>query len=188
MSALVVAAALVFVAELGDKTQLLALSLATRYRPLPVLAGIVAAEGATNLLAVVVGGTLGVALPDPALRIGGGLLFGIFAWRMWREDDEDDDDAPSIQTRHVVRSVAATMFVAELGDKTMLTTATLAAQRDPVLTWIGATIGIVACGALAVAVGRALGDRLPRPVTRELSVVLFTGFGVLLLADGIRSL
>jgi putative Ca2+/H+ antiporter (TMEM165/GDT1 family) len=80
------------------------------------------------------------------------------------------------------------MFVAELGDKTMLTTATLAAQDSPVLTWIGATIGIVACGALAVAVGRALGDRLPRHVTKGLSVALFAIFGVLLLVDGIRSL
>ena len=80
------------------------------------------------------------------------------------------------------------MFVAELGDKTMLTTATLAAQGSRSSTWVGATLGISACGALAVVVGRALGDRLPRRTTRLLSVVLFAGFGVLLLVDGLRSL
>ena len=187
MGVLLVTAAVVFVAELGDKTQLLAMSLATRYRPLPVLAGIAIAEGATNLLAVAVGGALGAALPESALRIGGGLLFGVFAWRAAREDD-DEEETVAVRARAVVRSVAAAMFVAELGDKTMLTTATLAAQGSPVLVWIGATLGIVACGAVAVGIGRVLGDRLPRRATRLVSVVLFAAFGVLLLLDGLRSL
>jgi putative Ca2+/H+ antiporter (TMEM165/GDT1 family) len=69
----------------------------------------------------------------------------------------------------------------------MLTTATLAAQESPVLVWIGATLGIAACGGLAVVVGRALGDRLPRRATRIVAVVLFAGFGLLLLADGLTS-
>ena len=188
MSALVVAAALVFVAEVGDKSQLLVLSLATRYRPLPVLVGFAIAEGTANLLSVAVGGALGATLPEAPLRIVGGLLFGLFAWRAWREDDDDDDDALEVRSGHVVRSVAATMFVAELGDKTMLTTATLAAQQNPVLTWIGGTLGIVACGAIAVTVGRALGDRLPRRATRIASTLLFLAFGVALLVDGLRSL
>ena len=188
MSALVVAAALVFVAELGDKSQLLVLSLATRYRPLPVLLGFALAEGSANLLSAVVGGVLGATLPDAPLRIVGGLLFALFAWRAFREDDDEDDDAPEVRPGHVVRSVAATMFVAELGDKTMLTTATLAAQQNPVLTWVGGTLGITACGAIAVTVGRALGSRLPRRATRIASAVLFVAFGVLLLVDGIRSL
>jgi putative Ca2+/H+ antiporter (TMEM165/GDT1 family) len=188
LTPLLVAAAVVFVAELGDKTQLLAMSLATRYRPLPVLAGIAIAEAATNLLAVAVGGSLGAALPHAPLRIAGGLLFLVFAWRTWREDDHEDATTVEVRPGHVVRSVAAAMFVAELGDKTMLTTATLAAQESPVLTWIGAPLGIVACGALAVLIGKALGERLPRRTTRVVSVALFTMFGIALVADGIRSL
>jgi putative Ca2+/H+ antiporter (TMEM165/GDT1 family) len=73
------------------------------------------------------------------------------------------------------------MFLAELGDKTMLTTATLAARANPVLTWAGATVGIIACGALAVVVGRALGTRLPERATRVLASVLFAAFGLFLL-------
>jgi putative Ca2+/H+ antiporter (TMEM165/GDT1 family) len=191
MGAVLVAAAVVFVAELGDKTQLLAMSLATRFRPLPVLAGIGVAYGATNLLSVAVGGTLGAVLPTEAIRVGGGLLFLLFAWLAWRDGDEDGEDGeavPEVRAGHIVRSVAAAMFVAELGDKTMLSTATLAAQDNAVLVWIGATIGILACGGLAVLAGRLLGERLSRRTTRLLSVVLFAAFGVLLLVDGLVSL
>ena len=189
MSALLVAAALVFVAELGDKSQLLVLSLAARFRPLPVLLGFALAEGSANLLSVAAGGALGAALPDAPLRIGGGLLFGVFAWRAWREDDGAGDDAVAeVRPGHVVRSVAAMMFVAELGDKTMLTTATLAAQQNPALTWLGGTLGIVVCGALAVVVGNAIGERVPRRTIRIVSALLFLGFGIALVVDGLRSL
>ena len=188
VSALAVAAALVFVAELGDKSQLLVLSLATRFRPLPVLVGFAIAEGTANLLSAAAGGALGAALPEAPLRVGGGLLFAAFAWRAWGDEDGDDDVAREVRPGHVARSVAAMMFVAELGDKTMLTTATLAAQQNPVLTWIGATLGIIACGALAVVVGKAIGQRVPRRTTRVVSALLFLGFGVALLVDGIRSL
>lgn len=188
MGAVAISALVVFVAELGDKTQLLAMSLAARYRPLPVLAGLAIAYGATNVLSVVVGGTLGAALPTAALRLGGGGLFLVFAWRAWREADGDRSPTLAIPRGAVVRSVAFAMFVAELGDKTMLTTATLAAQSSPVLVWVGATVGIFACGGIAVAVGRAIGDRLSGRTTRRLTVALFAIFGLLLVVDGLRSL
>ena len=98
---------------------------------MPVLAGITLAYAVSNLLSVVIGGALGAALPTAPIRIGGGLLFLLFAWRSWRAQDADDDEhAPEVAPGHVVRSVATAMFVAELGDKTMLTTATLAAQES----------------------------------------------------------
>jgi Ca2+/H+ antiporter, TMEM165/GDT1 family len=79
----------------------------------------------------------------------------------------------------------AVVFLAELGDKTMPVTAALAARDSPVATWFGATLGITASGALAVFVGRALGDRLPRRATRIGASVLFALFGVLLLVEAI---
>jgi putative Ca2+/H+ antiporter (TMEM165/GDT1 family) len=186
MGSLLAALGLVFVAELGDKTQLVAMGLGARHRLGPVVAGVVAAYCATNLLSVVVGGVLGAALPTRAIGIAGGIAFlGFAAWTL-RGDDEDDDTAlGSPRARSVVVSVFAAMFLAELGDKTMLATATLAARGDPVLVWVGATLGIIASGLLGVLLGRLFGNHLPERVTRIGSAVLFAVFGVGLLVSSV---
>ncbi len=176
---------LVFLAELGDKTQLVALGLGARHRLAPVMLGVVLAYAATNLLSVVVGGLLGAALPTRALGLGGGVLFlGFAVWNL-RDDHHDEEATAEGGGRRVVLSVAAAMFVAELGDKTMLATAALAAQGNPVLVWIGATVGIIASGALGVLVGRAGGARLPDRAIRIGSSLLFAIFGVALIATNL---
>lgn len=182
MGSLLAALGIVFLAELGDKTQLVALGFGARHRLGPVLAGIALAYAATNLLSVVVGGLLGAALPTRALGLGGGVLFVGFAlWSLRGDDDEDDDLDVTPGQGRVVVSVALAMFVAELGDKTMLATATLAAQGNPVLVWIGATIGIILSGSVGVLVGRATGARLPERTIRLGSAALFAVFGVALI-------
>jgi putative Ca2+/H+ antiporter (TMEM165/GDT1 family) len=187
VESLLAALGLVFVAEMGDKTQLVALGFGARYRLAPVLTGVVVAYMATNLLSVVVGGLLGATFPTRAIGLVGGVLFlGFAAWTLLHaeEDDEAGEEAAATggtQDRHVVLSVATAMFVAELGDKTMLATATLAAQGSPVLVWIGATIGIILAGAVGVLLGRWFGARLPERVTRIGSAVLFAGFGLVLI-------
>jgi Ca2+/H+ antiporter, TMEM165/GDT1 family len=187
MESLLAALALVFVAELGDKTQLVALGFGARHRVAPVLAGVVAAYMATNLLSVVVGGLLGATLPTRAIGIAGGVLFlGFAAWTLLKGDEDDEEEAADgAGDRNVVLTVATAMFVAELGDKTMLATATLAAQGNPVLVWVGATIGIVLAGALGVLLGRWFGARLPERVTRIGSAVLFAVFGLVLLVTNL---
>ncbi len=190
MGTLLAAIGIVFLAELGDKTQLVALGLGARHRLGPVLAGVAIGYAATNLLSVIVGGLLGAALPTRALGIGGGLLFlGFAAWTVLAGDHGSDESAHSDETAlpwpRVIASVAGTMFVAELGDKTMLATATLAAQGNPVLVWIGATIGITASGAVGVFVGRSMGNRLPERATRIGSAVLFATFGSVLIATNL---
>ena len=186
MRALLIAFAVVFVAELGDKTQLVALSLAARYRLVVVLAGITIAYAITNGLSVIVGGLLGAALPTRAIGIGGAIAFFGFAIWTFRQADEDDDDV-KLAGKSVLLSIVVAMTIAELGDKTMLATATLAARDNPLATWIGATLGITASGAVAVLVGRWLGDRLPRRATRIGASVLFILFGSLLLFDALRA-
>lgn len=183
MGSLLAALGLVFVAELGDKTQLVALGFGARHRLAPVLAGVVIAYMVTNLLSVVVGGLLGAALPTRAIGLAGGVMFlGFALWNLRPEPDEDDDAAVGASHGSVVASVAVAMFVAELGDKTMLATATLAAQGNLVLVWIGATLGIIASGTLGVLLGRFFGAKLPERATRIGSSVLFAVFGVVLLA------
>jgi putative Ca2+/H+ antiporter (TMEM165/GDT1 family) len=193
VGSLFAALGLVFVAELGDKTQLVALGFGARHRLAPVLIGVAAAYAACNLLSVVVGGLLGTALPTRGIGLVGGALFlGFAAWTLSRGDEDDaqgDTDGDTAGTgagagdtaASIVASVALAMFVAELGDKTMLATATLAAQGQPVLVWIGATAGIIASGTLGVLLGRAFGARLPARVTRLGSAALFAGFGLVLL-------
>ena len=185
MGSLLSALSLVFLAELGDKTQLVALGMGARHRLGPVLAGVALAYAVTNLLSVVIGGLLGAALPTRAIGIGGGILFLGFALWNLREGDEDEDGEVAPGGRRVVLSVAVAMFVAELGDKTMLATATLAAQGNPVLVWVGATIGIILSGFVGVFVGRATGARLPERAIRYGSSVLFALFGVGLIATNL---
>jgi Ca2+/H+ antiporter, TMEM165/GDT1 family len=180
---LFVALGLVFVAELGDKTQLVALGFGARHRLAPVLTGVVLAYMATNLLSVVIGGLLGAALPTRAIGLVGGVLFlGFALWTLRQRDagdegDEQADTGTGTGDRSVVLSVAGAMFVAELGDKTMLATATLAAEGNPVLVWVGATAGIILAGVLGVLVGRWFGARLPDTVTRIGSAVVFAVVG-----------
>jgi putative Ca2+/H+ antiporter (TMEM165/GDT1 family) len=186
VESLLAALGLVFVAELGDKTQLVALGFGARHRLAPVLTGVTIAYMATNLLSVVVGGLLGATLPTRAIGLGGGVLFLAFAaWTLRDTDDDDAGDEVGGDDRSVVLSVTGAMFVAELGDKTMLATATLAAQGSPVLVWIGATVGIVLAGALGVLLGRFFGARLPERATRIGSAVLFAAFGIALIATNL---
>jgi Ca2+/H+ antiporter, TMEM165/GDT1 family len=186
VESLLAALGLVFIAELGDKTQLVALGFGARHRLAPVITGVVIAYMATNLLSVVVGGLLGATLPTRAIGLGGGVLFlGFAAWTLWNDDDEEDEEGATTGHRSIVLSVATAMFVAELGDKTMLATATLAAQGNPVLVWIGATIGIVLAGTLGVLLGRVFGARLPERATRIGSAVLFAVFGVALIVTNL---
>lgn len=185
MESLLAALGLVFIAELGDKTQLVALGFGARHRLAPVLTGVALAYMATNLLSVIVGGLLGATLPTRAIGLGGGAMFlGFAAWTLWKGDADEDDDVDSGHGS-VVMSVAAAMFLAELGDKTMLATATLAAQGNPVLVWVGATIGIILSGSLGVLLGRVFGARLPERATRIGSAVLFALFGVALIVTNL---
>jgi Ca2+/H+ antiporter, TMEM165/GDT1 family len=191
VGSLFAALGLVFVAELGDKTQLVALGFGARHRLAPVLVGVAAAYAACNLLSVAVGGLLGTALPTRGIGIAGGVLFlGFAGWTIRRGDEDDahgdtDGETGGAGTGDTAVSIAASvalaMFVAEMGDKTMLATATLAAQGHPVLVWIGATAGIIASGTLGVLLGRVFGARLPARVTRLGSAALFAGFGAVLL-------
>lgn len=193
MSSLLAALAIIFIAELGDKTQLVALGLGARHSLRPVLTGVALAYLATNTLSVAVGGLLGAALPTDAIGLVGGILFLGFALWTLRGDREqtehppadDVDLAPGASTGRTVLTVAGAMFVAELGDKTMLATATLAAKDNPLLVWIGAMVGIFAAGALGVVVGRAVGAKLPARAIRLASAALFAVFGVVLIVTSL---
>jgi len=187
--ALLLSFGIIFVAELGDKSQLMALALAARYRALPILVGITGATALVHLFSVVVGAVVGLALPTRPISVVAGVAFLAFAAWTLRGDRLDDEEAAkaSRTTRSAVLAAAGAFFLAELGDKTMLATITLATTEGVVGTWLGSTLGMVAADALAIVVGQQLGRRLPERAIRYGAAASFVVFGLLLVLSGVRS-
>lgn len=175
-----VAFGIVFVAELGDKTQLLALGFGARHGLRTVAIGLTLGYAAAGAVASVVGGVLGATLPERPIAIAAGLLFVAFAVWTLRGDDGDEDERV-VRTGSVIASIALTIAIAEMGDKTQLATAALAARNQPLGTWIGATAGEVAAGMIGAVAGSRIGTRISPRTLRLASAALFAGFGVLLL-------
>lgn len=179
---------LVFLAELGDKSMLLAIAFAARYRPLPVLSGIAIAAFTMLGLSTLLGAGIGAALPEDLVAIVGGLLFIVFGILTLRDDDDDDDDeeeAGRPAGGSVLLGVTVAFLVAEFGDKTMLATLTLASAQAAVPTWLGAGAGMTAASGIAIAVATLVGSRLPEKALRLVAAGAFLVFGVLLLAQGL---
>ena len=133
----------IFVAELGDKSQLMALAFATRYRAIDVLIGISIATLLVHLGSVALGATIAAALPTQAIAIVGGVAFFVFAAWTLRGDTLGEEEAgrAARPTRSVIFAVGTAFFLAELGDKTMLATITLATREEAIGTWLGSTAG-----------------------------------------------
>ena len=187
MSAFLVSFGIIFAAELGDKSQLMALTFAARYRALTILLAITAATAFVHLVSVLVGAGLGVALPTEVLSVFAGVAFvGFGLWTLRGDTLDEGDEARAAQGgRSVFWTVAIAFFLAELGDKTMLATVTLATDHGVVGTWLGSTLGMVAADALAIVVGQQLGARLPERAIRIGAAVLFFGFGIALIVEGL---
>ena len=187
LAALILSFAVIFVAELGDKSQLMAMTFALRHRWWVVLGGITFATTAVHLISVAVGHYLGAALPTHLLGILAGIAFVVFGLWTLRGDRLSDDEATRAQrsTAPAFFAVTSAFLLAELGDKTMLATVTLAADNDWVGVWIGSTLGMVAADALAIVVGAMAGKHLPDRVIQLTAAALFLLFGAYMLLEGI---
>lgn len=186
LSAILVSLAVVFVAELGDKSQLIAMTYSLRHRWWVVLSGVGIAATLVHGLSVAIGYFLGMTLPQRPIAFAAAIAFLLFAVWTWREGRNDDpDDQPRLaEPRFVVFAIVSSFVLAELGDKTMLATVALASDRNWLGVWIGATIGMIAADGVAIAVGRLLHKRLPERFLHGLAAVLFLLFGLFLLFDG----
>ena len=192
MYAFLLSTAVIFVAELGDKSQLMAMTFATRYRARDVILGITAATAIVHLASVGIGALIGDAFAanQHYITIVAGLAFLLFAAWTLRGDELTDEEANKARNSRgmALLAVGIAFFVAELGDKTMLATITLATQEGWLGTWIGSTVGMVAADALAIGVGALLGRQLPEKVIKYGAGALFALFGLILLIDGIAQL
>jgi putative Ca2+/H+ antiporter (TMEM165/GDT1 family) len=189
MDAFLLSFGVIFLAELGDKSQLMALAFAARFPAVPVLVAITLATALVHLGSVALGATVAVALPTNVISIVAGLAFLVFAAWTLRGDrlDEREDERVRRATGSVILTVGTAFFLAELGDKTMLATVTLATHEEAVGTWLGSTAGMVAADAIAIGIGKALGTRLPERGVRVGAAVAFVVFGLVLVWEGLRT-
>lgn len=190
MHTLWIACAGVALAELGDKTQLLSLVLAARYRrPWPIVSGILVATLVNHALAALAGDWLGALLTPQVQRwtVGISLLL-VAAWTM-KPDRIDDASAAARRNGHgVFIATAIAFFLAEMGDKTQVATVALAARYSewfPVVA--GTTLGMLAANVPAVLFGHRFADRLPSRWIHGIAAVLFIVLGGLALRAALHS-
>jgi putative Ca2+/H+ antiporter (TMEM165/GDT1 family) len=180
MQAFLVSTGVVALAEIGDKTQLLAFVLAARYRrPLPIIAGILVATLLNHALAGAAGAWLLALVPPVALRWGLGLSFlAMAAWAL--VPDQVDDDALEPASRHGVFAVTLiAFFLAEMGDKTQLATIALAARyAAPITVVAGTTLGMMLANVPAVLLGERLLRRVSMKFVHAIAAVVFAALGV----------
>ena len=137
---------------------------------------------------VAAGSLIGLALPTGPINIVAGIAFIAFGLWTLRGDElsEAEEGRARRSTRSAFFAVAGAFFLAEVGDKTMLATVTLATTEDWFGTWIGSTIGMVLADALAIGVGALLGKALPERAVKIGAAVLFFLFGAWLILEGFR--
>ena len=171
---------LIALAELGDKSQLVCMTLASRHRHWPVLLGAAVAFSVLNTLAVVFGAGVAAWLPERITAAIVAILFGIFGIHALRSSHADE---PEVVVEHSGRSIFLTtlalLFIAEFGDKTQIAVASLAGSTSPVPVWIGATVALILVSALGVWAGRTLLQRLPLGWLHRVSGVIFLTFSFL---------
>ncbi|MGB9804067.1 TMEM165/GDT1 family protein [Desulfofundulus sp.] len=175
---------LIFLAELGDKTQLVSLTLATRFNATTVLAGIFTATLLVHVFSAALGELVGGLLPTNWIHFFAGLAFVGFGLWTLRGDNLDEEEDNRYSKLSPFWLVTITFFLAEFGDKTMLGTVTLATTHPFLPVWIGSTLGMVLSDGLAIWVGQALGRRLPERVIKVGTACIFFIFGVLGMIEG----
>jgi Ca2+/H+ antiporter, TMEM165/GDT1 family len=187
-AALGASSAAIFVAEMGDKTQLMVLSLASRYRLLIVLVGITVATVFVFGLSVLLSEVVGWVLPVDWLTLIAGLAFLAFgAWTLRGDDlnERDERRAASRPVRSGLLTVMTVFFVAELGDKSMLATVALGTQGHWLPVWIGAVLGMTLANGVAIALGAILGKRVPERAIQIAAAVIFFLMGAVLSVQGL---
>ena len=185
MESLLVSFATVAVAELGDRTQLIAFMLAVRYRrPWPILAGMLLATLAAHALAGIVGRSFG-ALLTPGV-VDGVVGLGLVAMGVWALKADTIDGAIAAKNRGAFVATLVTFFIAEMGDKTQIATAALAAGYPNLFAVIaGSTAGLMAVNVPAVFLGKEFEKRLPMRAIHVGAAILFGVLGALFLARAV---
>lgn len=178
MVAFVSAFLFVVLAEMGDKTQLLAMAFSAKYPWKTVMLAVAAATAVNHFLAVVVGEWLTNYIPMDWIHIAAAISFIIFGLWTIRGDKITDDDHKARYTSPFW-TVAVAFFIAEMGDKTQLATITLAAQFQAVLPiWCGTLAGMIIADGFGIIIGTVLGKRIPEKTVKWCAAIIFILCGI----------
>jgi len=177
MSVFFASVAFVVLAEMGDKSQLLAMAFATRFRASVVLWGVFVATALNHLLAVVVGSYLTKYIPMYYIQIAAAFSFIFFGLWTIRGDKLEGEEKKYVFSPFW--TVAIAFFIIEMGDKTQLATVALAVKYQQLLpVWLGTTVGMVIADAFGIIVGIVLGKRIPERFVKWGSAIVFMVVGV----------
>ena len=178
MSSFLMPLMFIFLAEMGDKSMLLALAFATKYDWKLVLAGVFSATILNHLMVVLLGSYITSFASLQTITIVCALAFiGFGIWTI-RGDELTDGDMNKTKNKTPFWTVAIAFFISEMGDKTQLATLTLATQYDGIISvWLGTTFGMVLADAVGIILGKVLGKRIPEDAIKWVSALVFIGFG-----------
>lgn len=175
----------VFLAEMGDKTQLITLGFAARYKGRVVLVGVCIATALINLISVGLGAAVGKLLPVFWINVVAGLAF--IALGIWELNFEHEDKEMISQSRFgPLMTVIVAFFCAELGDKTMLVAVAIASRQPEFFqVWLGSTIGLAASNALAIIAGKLVKERLSARGLKITIAVIYIISGLASIAESL---
>jgi putative Ca2+/H+ antiporter (TMEM165/GDT1 family) len=172
----IASAVFVVLAEMGDKTQLLAMAFASRYRWQTVMWGVFVATLANHLLAVLCGCYLTRVIPIHYIQIAASTSFIMFGlWTLKGDTLQNEDKRFNFSP---FWTVAVAFFIAEMGDKTQLATVALATRYESIIQiWLGTTTGMIIADAVGIIAGVVLGKKIPERFIKWFAAIIFIGFG-----------
>ena len=179
-----------FIAEMGDKTQLMLIALTSKYKLKDIILGTAAAILVLNGLAVLAGGLVSALIPDWLIKVVAALAFLYFAASTLAGDEEEEEEGSTkSRIQFAPLAVFCTFFVAELGDKTQLTAITFGANEGmgaALVVWIGCSLGLFAADILGMLVGYLLKSKTPDGLLNTLAFAIFTIFGIYTFYQGLK--
>jgi|GEM_PF-37004 len=178
-----------FIAEMGDKTQLMLIALTSKYKLRDIICGTAIAILVLNGLAVLAGGLVSELIPEWLIKMIAAFAFLYFAASTIAGDEEEEEEGSRSKIQFAPLAVFCTFFVAELGDKTQLTAITFGANEGmsaAFVVWIGCSLGLFAADILGMLIGYLLKSKVPDGLLNTLAVAIFSVFGVYTLYQGLK--
>lgn len=177
-----------FIAEMGDKTQLMLVALTSRFKLHDIIIGTAAAILVLNGLAVLLGGLVSEIIPTWLIRLVAAFAFLFFAITSLKVDDDEEEAKEENVSRFAPLTIFCTFFVAELGDKTQLTAITFGANEGmnaAVTVWLACSIGLFAADILGMLIGYLLKSKTPDGLLNTLAFFIFAIFGNITMHEGL---